>query len=117
MHEHGESKRKQGPVTVLTLLFGLLLGFAGGGPQLQSDPGTARFGNGEVFRTANLRVVSRDGEDSSDNESAPALLPPPPRVVTELVSIRPAVPAAQPVPTAAALDPDVPYQARAPPAA
>lgn len=119
MFEQGKSKRKQGPVTVLALLFGLLLGFSGtGGGQLQSAPNTARLGNGEILRIAsNLRTVSRSDDNGPDDEAAPALLSPPPRIVTELVLVRPAAPLAQTAVSSASLDPQFHYHARAPPAA
>ena len=117
MSERVETKGKQGPVTVLTLLFGLLLGLSGPGAQLQPDPASARLGNGEVIRTASgLRAATRSSDDNPDQAKL-ALVPPAPQVVTELASVRPA---AAPVPAAAnaaALAPRVHYRARAPPAA
>ncbi|MDB5667827.1 MAG: hypothetical protein JWL74_777 [Alphaproteobacteria bacterium] len=117
MAQEVESKRKQGPVTVLTLLFGLLLGFAGPGAQLQSDSGQARLGTGEVIRTASgLRIASRSSDDNPDH-SGLALVPPVPRVVTELVSVHPAAATVPVAANPAALARHFHYQARAPPAA
>ncbi|MFN3725306.1 MAG: hypothetical protein ACK4SZ_03270 [Allosphingosinicella sp.] len=117
MAEEVESKRKQGPVTVLTLLFGLLIGLSGPGAQLQTDPGQTRLGNGEIARTASgLRLSSRSSNDNPD-DSKLALVPPAPLVVTELVLGRPATTTAPAAANAAALAPHVHYYARAPPAA
>lgn len=119
MTEQSEYRRRQGPVTVLTLLFGLLLGFAGPpGAQLQQDPGSARLGQGEAIRSnAGLRVSSRSGEEQPDADDALALLPPPPHIQTSLVSLRPAQAASPAVPASRGSDADFHYQARAPPAA
>ena len=117
MAEEVESRRKQGPVTVLTLLFGLLIGLSGPGAQLQPDPAQARLGNGEVIRTASgLRLASRSSNDNSDDARL-ALVPPAPQVVTELVSVRPATAPAPAAANAAARATLVHYRARAPPAA
>ena len=117
MSERVETKGKQGPVTVLTLLFGLLLGLSGPGAQLQPDPATPRLGNGEVIRAASgLRTASRSSDDKRDDAKL-ALVPPAPRVVTALVSIRPATTTAPAAANAAALAPRLHYHARAPPAA
>ena len=117
MAEEVESRRKQGPVTVLTLLFGLLLGFAAPGAQLQADPGQARLGSGEVIRTASgLRLGARSSDENPDDAKL-ALVPPAPQIVTELVSVRPV---GASVATAGFAPPRAPYlhyQARAPPAA
>lgn len=118
MFEPNESKRKQGRVTVLALLFGLLLGFSGGGTASKFDSNQARLGNGGIVRTAaGLRIGSRSGEDRPDTEDTPALLSPAPRIVTELVSIRPAAPAVETAAPVPSLDARFHYQARAPPAA
>ncbi len=117
MIEHQESKRKQGPVTVLALLFGLLLGFSGGGAAPQFDSNTARLGNGEIRLAANARIGTRSGEDRPDKDDAPALLASTPRIVTELVSVRPAATAADAVVPATAFAARFHYHARAPPAA
>ena len=117
MAEKVETKGKQGPVTVLTLLFGLLIGLSGPGAQLQTDPGTARLGAGEVVRTTSgLRLGSRSSDDNPDDQGL-ALVPPAPRIVTELVSVRPAAATVPAAANAAALAPHLHYQARAPPAA
>lgn len=116
MSEQVESGRRQGPVTVLTLLFGLLVGFAGTGAQLQPDLGP-RLGNAEVLRSASgLRASSRASDDNPDHSKF-ALVPPAPRVVTELASVRPAAATVPAAANAAALAPHVHYHARAPPAA
>lgn len=118
MSEQLEWKRKQGPVTVLTLLFGLLLGFAGPAAQLQPDPGQARLGNGEVIRAASgLRLGGSRSSDDNPDDSRLALVPPAPRVVTHLVSVRPAAAAVPAAANAATLAPHTHYHARAPPAA
>ena len=117
MIEQVESKRKQGPVAVLTLLFGLLVGLGGSGAQLQLDPGSARLGNGEVIRTASgLRLAGRSGSENPDDTDI-ALGPPAPQVVTELVSVRPAAATVPAAANAAAFAPNIHYRARAPPAA
>lgn len=116
MFEHDEPRRKQGRVTVLALLFGLLLGFSGSGP-LQPDPGRARLGNAEVLRVASLRVAGRFDHDGQDDRAAAALLAAPPRIVTELVSVRPAEAAVAAVAGFAPPARHFHYQARAPPAA
>ncbi|MDQ8755055.1 hypothetical protein RCO27_02330 [Sphingosinicella sp. LHD-64] len=118
MFEQGESARKRGSVTVLALLVGLLLGLSGSGVQPQSDPNTARLGNGKILRLATgLRIAGRPDDNGTNDEASPALPPPPPTVVTELVSVRPAARVAQTAFAAASLDPQFHYQARAPPAA
>jgi hypothetical protein len=115
--EPSESKRKQRPVTVLAILFGLLVGLSGGTPT-RFDSSTARLGNGEILRTAaGLRGGARSGEDRPDRDDATALLPSAPRIVTELVSVRPATPAVAAIGRSASLDPQFHYRARAPPAA
>ena len=117
MSEQLESKRKQGPVTVLTLLFGLLIGLGGAPVQAQADPGTARLGTGEIIRTGAGLRVARSGEEEPDDDSAVALLPPPPRIVTELASARPVAATAAASVAAFPAGGHSPYQARAPPAA
>jgi hypothetical protein len=115
--EEVKLKRKQGPVTVLTLLFGLLIGLSGPGAQLQPDPGSARLGNGEVIRTASgLRLGGRSSDGNPDDARL-ALVPPAPQVVTQLVSVRPAAATVTAAANATALAPHFHYQARAPPAA
>ena len=117
MSERVETKGKQGPVTVLTLLFGLLLGFAGPAAQLQPDPAQTRLGNGEVIRAASgLRLASRSSDDNPDHAKR-ALVPPAPQVVTELASVRPAAATVSAAANAEALAPHLHYRARAPPAA
>lgn len=120
MFDEREAARKQRPVTVLAVLFGLLLGFAGtAGTQLRVDPNTARIGHGDSLRTAfNLRSSPRSDDDQSDDETAPALvLPPAPRVITEPLSIRPVEIAGWTPAAWAAFDRPLSYRARAPPAA
>ena len=117
MSERVETKGRQGPVTVLTLLFGLLIGLSGPGAQLQPDPASTRLGNGEVIRAAaGLRAPSRASDENPDDAKL-ALVPPAPRVVTELASVRPAAATVPAAANAAALAPQFHYQARAPPAA
>ena len=117
MSERVETKGKQGPVTVLTLLVGLLLGLAGSGAQLQPDPTQTRLGTGEIIRTASgLRLGGRSSDDNPE-DSKLALVPPAPQVVTELVSVRPATATVTAAANAAALAPHFHYRARAPPAA
>ena len=118
MSERVESRRGQGPVAVITLLFGLLLGFAGGtGVPLQADPAAAQLTFDESLRrSASLRTV-RSGDERPDSDEATALLPTPPGVVTELLSLRPAAAASPSASSATLADRPVPYQARAPPAA
>lgn len=116
MFEHDEPRRRQGRVTVLALLFGLLLGFSGSGP-LQPESGNARLGNAEVLRVANLRVAARSDDDGQDEQASAMLLAAPPRIVTELVSLRPAGSPVQALARVAPLIPHFHYQARAPPAA
>ena len=117
MSEQLESRRKQGPVTVLTLLFGLLVGFAGAGAQVLPDPGTARLGNGEVLRVASgLRAAGRSSDDNPDDTKL-ALVPPAPRVVTELASVRPTAATVAVGASASLRERHAHYPARAPPAA
>lgn len=119
MSEHSESTRRgQGPVAVITFLFGLLLGLAGGaGIQLQPDPGSARLTHGEtMLRGAGLRLV-RPGEEQPDADEALATLTPEPRLVTQIVSVRPGSSAIDQASSVAPARRDAPYQARAPPAA
>ena len=117
MSEKVETKGRQGPVTVLTLLFGLLIGLSGPGAQLQPDPGQARLGTGEVIRAASgLRVSGRSRDDNPDDTRL-ALVSTAPQVVTELVSVRPATTQVSAAANAAALAPHFHYHARAPPAA
>lgn len=117
MSERVETKGKQGPVTVLTLLFGLLLGLSGPAAQAQPDPGQARLGSGEVIRTAaGLRAASRSSNENPDDATL-ALVPPAPQVVTELASLRPAAATVPAAANAATRAPRIYYQARAPPAA
>ena len=117
MSEQVETKGRQGPVTVLTLLFGLLIGLSGSGAQLQPDPGQARLGNGEVIRVAaGLRTAGRSSDDNPD-DSRLALVPPAPRVVTELASVRPAAASLPAFVLEAPSAPHLHYDARAPPAA
>ena len=118
MSEQWESVRRQRPVAVITLLFGLLIGIAGGtGIQVRGETGAAQLTLGETLRrSAGLRIA-RSGQEQPEPGDPSALLPPPVQVVTELVSSRPA---AAPVPFASVATPasrHVPYQARAPPAA
>ena len=105
-------------MTVLTLLFGLLLGFAGGtGVPLQADPSAAQLTFGESLRRSASLRTARPGEERPDADDATALLPTPPSVVTELLSLRPAAAASPSASSATFADRQVPYQARAPPAA
>ena len=117
MSEKCEAKQRRGPVTVLTLLFGLLLGTPAAGAQLQVEPGTARAAPSEVIRSGAALRIARSGEEKPDADDALALLPPPPRLATELAFVRPMSPAADADLLAADLGRHVPYQARAPPAA
>ena len=118
MSEHLQSGRRQGPVTVFTLLFGLLIGFAGGtGVPLQADPGTAQLSLSETLRrSASLRSV-RSGDERPDPDDGSALPLHPPRVVTELVSLRPAPAQSISDSSAASASRSFAYRARAPPAA
>jgi len=115
--EQGESKRKPGPVTVLTLLVGLLLGLGGAPAQLQNDPGSARLGTGEILRTGSGLRIARSGDEDPDGDSAVALLPPPPQIVTERISTRPVAATAAASIAAVPAERHSPYRARAPPAA
>lgn len=118
MSEQVEAMRRQRPVAVLTLLFGLLLGFAGGtGVQLQPESGNAQLSLGETLRRAATLRTARPDADQPDQDGATAFLPPAPQVVTELLAVRPAA-AAAPFPSSVTpASRHDPYQARAPPAA
>lgn len=119
MFDESEAGRKQRPVTVLAVLFGLLLGFAGTAGQLRVDPATARIGSGNSLRaTLNLRSTTRSDYDVADDEAVPALvLPPSSTIVTELVSLRPVAGSKAELAYSAAVGRHSPYHARAPPAA
>ena len=118
MPEQVESIRRKAPVTVLTLLFGLLLGFAGGtGAQLQAESAGAQLTLGEnLRRSAGVRIPGSEDE-RPDPRDATGLLPPSALVVTELVSLRPVAAASGFEAASRHSSRPVPYQARAPPAA
>lgn len=109
---------KQGPVTALFVLFGLLLNVATAAGALDRDPRSARLGSGEIVRTAaNSRLASRVDDDGSDRDEVLASLPPAPQLVS-LVAV--SYPAGRSGTMSAAIRPvdsHSPYQARAPPAA
>ena len=115
--QHSQSGRRQGPVAVLTLLLGLLVGLAGGtGVQSQFDRGAQLTLGDGALRNATLRAArSADQDSEADEPSAPA--PSASGVVTELVALRPSgatLPAGQvSIPAASQFS----YRARAPPAA
>lgn len=108
-------KRKRGTATVLALLVSFLFGYAPAQAQSQADR-SARLGPAEIVKRAvPLRATARSEADDTDSEEA--LLPPPPRIVTERSAVRPA----GDTPRAIGCNPSRPtplaYRARAPPAA
>lgn len=115
MVEHRVSKSGQGRVAVLTVLFGLLLNFAGSGAQLRVDGRAAHLDSREIVRTAGLRIAARSDDDRADPDQA--TLPPQPRIVTALSSLRPAAIAAPAAARPAFVSTPRRYNARAPPAA
>ena len=118
MNEHEELRRTGRPVAALFVLFGLLLNVAGSGPLLARDSSAARLGNGEITRSAiAVRTAGRTSEDGADRDEALALLPPPPNVVTELLSVGPANLSVAATRAGTVRDRPFPYRARAPPAA
>ncbi len=118
MSDKTESRRRQGPVTVLALLFGLLLGVAGGGAQASADPNHTRVGQGEVARAGTgLRLSGRSQAERPDADDSIALLPPPASIHRELLSARPIAATVRLGSSANPLDPHLNYYARAPPAA
>jgi hypothetical protein len=120
MSETGQNKpgRKPRAVAALAILFGLFLNVAGPSNAHMAGEARAALGNGEAVRNGSaLRVAARNGDDATDREGLPAVLPPEPRIVTSLLSIRPGAAftgAAASVPPA---EPALHYRARAPPAA
>jgi hypothetical protein len=112
-----QMRGRQGPVAVLTLLFGLLVCLAGGtGLQLQPEPGNAQLRLGESLRGGTTLRLVRAGNEEPDSEDAHALLSAPPRIVTDVVSLRPALAVSSSASTVQPTHRHIPYQARAPPA-
>lgn len=109
---------KQGPVTALLVLFGLLLNVAGAAGSLDRDPRAARLGSGEIVRSASTtRIAPRSDDDGGDRDELVGFVPPAPQTVSLASTAYPAglsdASSAAPTP----LPPPAPYQARAPPAA
>lgn len=121
MSETGQNKpgRKPRAVAALAVLLGLFLNVAGpSSAHMARDSRAAALGNGEMVRGgSSLRLANRNGDDGADREGLPAVLPPQPRVVTTLLSIRPAAPVANIVAPAPPARSTPHYRARAPPAA
>lgn len=109
--------RKPGAVAALAVLFGLLLNVAGATGAHPARDGRTSLGNGEIVRSAaGTRLATRAGNDDADRESVAAVLPPPPRIVTARLSIRPAATSHNATASARTSEPTLSYRARAPPA-
>lgn len=120
MSETGQSRpgRKPRAVAALAVLLGLFLNVAGPTSAHMAQGSRAALGNGEMVRGGSgLRLAARNGDDGADREDLPAVLPPQPRIVTALLSTRPAASFASPSLSVAPAGPAPHYRARAPPAA
>ena len=119
MPQAAHVRRKQGPLAVLAIFFGLILG-SGAAAQKPVDLETpfSRLAQSKPAKAAAIpRLSVRDQQEEADDASDWPLLPPPPKVVTEALALLPAA-----APQAGDSRADYgrlpsPYRARAPPAA
>jgi hypothetical protein len=111
---------RTGPLAALLILLSLFLAAGSGAAGDDLRAPAARLGAGRhVSSTALLPAGARNPSDDemSGTGADPSLLPPPPGIVTERLSARPAAEPAAAEPGSIRRAPSASYRARAPPAA